>query len=117
MTHAVQIIDSRQLSDGELALLAECCGQKSTHSWLTMAASVVTDDAQYQDSVNFHCQRVALQHESMLQALAKLTTILGTTTMVTFPAPAQPVNPVTPDPTPAPTAPSDPSTSGGIATA
>jgi hypothetical protein len=102
-THYIQIVDSKQLSDGQLALLAECCGCETTRSWLTLAASVVIDDAQYQQSINFHCNRVGLQHESMLQALAKVQTVLGTSTTVVIPAPA-PTAPADP------TAPAQPST-------
>jgi hypothetical protein len=76
--HSVHIIDHKQLSDGKLALLAECCGEKSTHSWLTMAAEVVVDDQKYQDSINYHCDRVANLHESMNQALAKAKATIGT---------------------------------------
>jgi hypothetical protein len=112
-THYIQIVDSKQLSDGQLALLAECCGCETTRSWLTLAASVVIDDAQYQQSINFHCNRVGLQHESMLQALAKVQTVLGTSTTITVaaPAPAQPVS--TPDPAPStPSAPTSPDPGG-----
>ena len=82
-THSVSIIDHKQLSDGKLALLAECCGAESTRSWLTMASEVVVDDAQYQDSVNFHCQRVAHLHEATHQALAKAKATVGTKVAVT----------------------------------
>jgi hypothetical protein len=83
MAHTVHITDHKQLSDGKLALLAECCGDKSTHSWLTMAAEVVLDDAQYQDSINFHVNRVATLHECMKQALAKAQATVGTKVSVT----------------------------------
>lgn len=83
MAHSVSIIDHNQLSDGKLALLAECCGDPSTHSWLTMAAEVVVDDKQYQDSINFHVNRVAQLHESMQQALTKAQATIGTTVSVT----------------------------------
>jgi len=81
--HTVQIIDHKPLNDGQLALLAECCGDKSTHSWLTCAASVVIDDAQFQDAISFHCQRVGLLHESMQQAVAKAKNTIGTKISVT----------------------------------
>jgi hypothetical protein len=83
MSHVVQLIDHKQLSDGQLALKAECCNDPSTHSWLTMAAEVVTDDTKYQDAINFHCQRVGLLHESMKQALAKAKATIGTKVSVT----------------------------------
>ncbi len=75
--HQVEIIEHKQLSDGQLALKAECCGDPTTHSWLTMAAEVVVDEKQYQDSIDFHCQRVGLLHESMKQALAKAKATIG----------------------------------------
>jgi metal-dependent HD superfamily phosphatase/phosphodiesterase len=92
MSHSVQIIDHKQLSDGQLAFLAECCGDKSTHSWLTMAAEVVVDNKQYQDSVNFHANRVANLHEAMKQALVKAKSTVGTTVSVT-PVPVDPHTP------------------------
>ena len=82
-THSVHIIEHQQLSDGKLALKAECCGDKSTHSWLTMAAEVVVDDQRYQDAINFHCNRVATLHESMKQALVKAAGVVGTKISVT----------------------------------
>lgn len=82
-THTVHIIDHKQLSDGQLALLAECCSDPKTHSWLTCAAEIVVDDQQYQDSITHHCQRVADLHESMQQALAKAKVTVGTRVSVT----------------------------------
>jgi hypothetical protein len=82
-THSVQIIEHRQLSDGKLALLAECCGEKSTHSWLTMAAEVVVDDAQYQNSINYHVNHVAHLHEAMKQAITKAKATVGSSISVT----------------------------------
>ncbi len=76
--HQVEIKEHKQLSDGQLALKAECCGDPTTHSWLTMSAEVVVDEKQYQDAINFHCQRVGLLHESMKQALAKAKATIGT---------------------------------------
>jgi hypothetical protein len=81
--HQVEIIEHKQLSDGQLALRTMCCGDPTTHSWLTMAAEVVTDDTKYQDAINFHCQRVGLLHESMKQALAKDKATVGTKVSVT----------------------------------
>ena len=81
--HVVSFVEHKQLSDGQLALKAECCNDPSTHSWLTMAADVVINDQQYKDSINFHCQRVGLLHESMKQALAKAKATIGTKVSVT----------------------------------
>jgi len=81
-THSVSIIDHKQLSDGQLALLAECCGDPSTHSWLTCHAEVVVDDQQFQNSIAYHANRVATLHESMHQAIAKAKTTVGTTVSV-----------------------------------
>jgi hypothetical protein len=82
-THSVSIIDHKQLSDGQLALLAECCGDPSTHSWLTCHAEVVVDDQRFQDSINFHLSRVAGLHESMNQAIAKTKALVGRKVTVT----------------------------------
>jgi hypothetical protein len=82
-THSVSIIDHKQLSDGQLALLAECCGDPSTHSWLTCHAEVVVDDQRFQDSINFHLSRVANLHEAMHQAIAKAKATIGTKVTVT----------------------------------
>jgi hypothetical protein len=86
--HQVEIIEHKQLSDGQLALLAECCNDKTTASWLTCTPEVVTDDAKYQDAINFHCQRVGLLHESMQQALIKAKSSIGTKVTVAVPAAA-----------------------------
>jgi hypothetical protein len=86
-THAVQIIQSKQLNDGQCALLARCCSDDSTLSWLTMAASVAADPNACQQSINAHCSRIAAQHDLMIQALAKLPSLVGTTTTIDVPAP------------------------------
>jgi hypothetical protein len=82
-THSIHIKDHKQLSDGQLALLAECCGDPSTHSWLTLASEVVVDDQRYQESINYHVNRVAHLHESMNQALAKAKATVGSSVSVT----------------------------------
>lgn len=82
-THSVHIIEHKQINDGQLAFKAECCGDSKTHSWLTCAASVVIDDAQLQDALNFHCQRVGLLHESMQQAIVRAKSLIGTKVSVT----------------------------------
>ena len=87
-THSVSIIDHKQLSDGQLALLAECCGDPSTHSWLTCHAEVVVDDQQFQNSISYHVNRVAQLHESMNQALVKAKATIGTTVSVDPSAPS-----------------------------
>ena len=82
-THTVHIIDHKQLSDGQLALLAECCSDPKTHSWLTCAAEVVIDDEQFQGAINHHCQRVGHLHEAMQQSVAKAKATIGTKVSVT----------------------------------
>jgi hypothetical protein len=86
-THAVKIIQSKQLNDGLVAVLAQCCEDDSTLSWLTMAASVAADPNACQHSINEHCGKIAGQHDLMLTALAALPKIVGTTTTITVPAP------------------------------
>jgi hypothetical protein len=93
--HQITFVDSKQLSDGELAVATHCCGDPSTKSWLTMAASVVIDPVQRQEAIGFHANRVATLHESMLQAKAAIPSLLGTSTVVTLPAPT-PVVPAPP---------------------
>jgi hypothetical protein len=83
MAHSVSIIDYKQLSDGQLALLAECCGSAETRSWITCHAEVVVDDQRFQDSINFHLSRVANLHEAMHQAIAKAKATIGTKVTVT----------------------------------
>ena len=99
MNHAVSFICHRQLNDGQVAICAECCGDQSTHSWLTMAAEVVNDPARRQEAIDFHANRVATLHQSMLTALATLPSIIGSVTQVTIPD-GTPVDPVAPAPTP-----------------
>jgi hypothetical protein len=98
LTHEVELINHKILNDGQVAVLARCCGTENTDSWLTMASSVVAHDTQCQDAINFHCERVANQHDAMLAALSILPNIVGTSRQVTLPTPA----PVPPVPPPAP---------------
>jgi hypothetical protein len=83
LTHQVSIVEYRQLSDGQVAVLAQCCSEAKTGSWLTMDARIVIDPVASQASINEHCQRIATQHESMQQALAILPSLVGTSTSVT----------------------------------
>lgn len=113
MTHVAQYIEFKKLNDGQFALLAECCGDFSTRSYLTLYAGAVVDDPTIQAALNAHLSKVANLHETATQAAAILPTLLNQPVQIVLPAPAQPSEPVSPDPAPtptAPTAPSDPST-------
>jgi len=88
-------------------MLAECCGDFSTRSYITLYAGAVVDDPTVQAAMNAHLTRVANLHETATQAAAILPTLLNQPVQITLPAPAP-----APAPT-APTTPSDPSTSGG----
>jgi hypothetical protein len=106
LTHQVTITDYKQLADGICAIQTSCCGDPKSLSWLSMASEVAVDPVRREDSINFHVNRVALLHETTLQALNFLPTLVGTASMISFPSPAQPTAPVSPDP--APTTPSTP---------
>ena len=93
MTHQVTIVDSKQLADGLVAIQTCCCGDKKSLSWLSMSSEVAIDPVRRQDSINFHVNRVAQLHETTLQAFNFLPTLVGTASMVSFPAPI-----VSPDP-------------------
>jgi hypothetical protein len=97
--HQISFVDSKQLSDGHLAVATICCGDENSKSWLTMAASVVIDPLQRQEAIDFHANRVATLHESMLQAKAAIPSLLGTSTVVAVPAPAPTTTPTTVTPT------------------
>jgi hypothetical protein len=94
--HQVSLEEFRQLNDGQVAVRARCCGEKSTDSFLTMAASVVNDPTEREASIQAHCERIAVQHEAMNQALASLPKLVGTVKHINVsvpspaPAPAQP---------------------------
>lgn len=85
MNHTVELIEHRQLNDGQVAILARCCNDKSTDSFLTMAAEVVVDPNKRQEAINFHANRVATLHDSMLTALAALPSLMGSVTQVSVP--------------------------------
>jgi hypothetical protein len=85
MTHDVEIIDFKQLSDGQVAVLTRCCGDDSSRSWHTMASSVVLDDAARAASIGEHVRHVATLHETTTQALAKLPKIVGSKVSVSLP--------------------------------
>lgn len=102
MNHQVTLVDTKQLADGIVAVQACCCGDNNSLSWLTMASEVAIDPVRRENSINFHVNRVAQLHETTLQALSYLPTLVGTLTTVSFPAP---VPDPAPDPAPAPTVP------------
>ena len=93
MNHQVTLVDSKQLSDGQVAVATHCCGDPSTKSWFTMAAEVVIDPVQRQEALDFHANRVATLHQSMQAALATLPNLIGTVRHVTLSTPP-PVSPV-----------------------
>jgi hypothetical protein len=89
--HKITFVETKQLSDGQVAVATHCCGDPSTKSWLTMAAEVVIDPVRRQESIDFHANRVATLHESMQAALATLPNLIGTVRHVTLtPSPVSP---------------------------
>jgi hypothetical protein len=70
LIHQVEFIDFKQLTDGQVAVLAQCCGENSTLSWHTMASTVAANDGAREASINEHVKHVANLHESTQQALA-----------------------------------------------
>jgi hypothetical protein len=104
LNHQVTLVDTKQLADGIVAVQACCCGDQNSLSWLTMASEVAIDPVRREDSIALHVNRVAQLHETTLQALSYLPTLVGTVTTVSFPsevpdpAPAEPA----PDPQPVP---------------
>ena len=92
--HTVEITNHKQLSNGQLAVLGRCCGDDSTQSWHTMASAVVTDPTKLQDSLNWFHNRVATEHEAMIQSKVIVANLIGTSTKIDLsqaaPAPAEP---------------------------
>jgi len=64
-----------------------------------MATEVVLDDTQYQQAINFHCQRVATQHEAMAQSMVKAKSAVGSVVQITVGATMSAPLP-TPEPVP-----------------
>jgi len=79
MSHAVEIKHYKQLPDGQIAVAACCCGDPVHTSWHTMAPAIFDTPGRFEQSVNWHIQRVANQHEEMLQAKAVLSGLVGQT--------------------------------------
>lgn len=79
MSHAVEIKEYKRLPDGQVAVAACCCGDPVHTSWHTMAPAVFDVPGRFEASVNWHIQRVANQHESMLQAKSTLSSLVGQT--------------------------------------
>lgn len=64
--HQVEIIDFKQLNDGQIAVLAQCCNDPATNSWLTLAPVVASDDIKRRAFITLHCERVATLHDQAL---------------------------------------------------
>jgi hypothetical protein len=79
MSHAVEIKHYKQLPDGQIAVAACCCGDLVHTSWHTMAPAIFDTPGRFEASVNWHVQRVANQHETMLQAKSVLSSLVGQT--------------------------------------
>ncbi|HKV92338.1 MAG TPA: hypothetical protein VJW20_07300 [Candidatus Angelobacter sp.] len=79
MSHAVEIKHYKQLPDGQIAVAACCCGDPVHTSWHTMASAIFDVPGRFEQSVNWHIQRVANQHEEMLQAKVVLSGLVGQT--------------------------------------
>jgi hypothetical protein len=99
LNHIVTIIETKQLSDGEFAILSECCSDQKSRSWGTMAAATCSDPAKLQSFVDYHHTRIANLHDLAIQSNAVLASVQGSTSTITVldPAPA-PVAPSMPDP-------------------
>jgi hypothetical protein len=110
MNHTVQIIETKQLSDGEFAILSQCCDDPTTKSYGTLSAATCSDPAKLQSFIDFHHNRIANLHDLAIQGRAAVAGLIGSSFAVTVPAPA----PASPDPsTPSDPTPDPSSTSPG----
>lgn len=111
MNHTVQIIETKQLSDGEFAILSQCCGDSTTKSYGTLSAATCSDPAKLQAFIDYHHNRIANLHDLAIQGRSAVAGLIGSSFAVTVPEPA----PVQPTPTtPADSnAPSDPAAGSG----
>ncbi len=121
MNHSVTIIQTKQLNDGEFAVLSQCCSDPTTNSWGTMAAATSSDPAKLQSFVDYHHSRIANLHQLSIESRAILDNLVGKTFIIEATVPDPTPAPVaSPDPAPAqptdpnaPSTPSDPSASSG----
>lgn len=83
MNHTVSIVDYKKLSNGQFAIMTQCCGDAQHTSWHTMDASVIIDDPKYQASIAEHCDMVATHHEAAIVAEQTLKELVGSAREVT----------------------------------
>lgn len=80
--HTVSITDYKQLNNGQFAVGAICCGDESTKSFHTMLTPVFTDPTQLQQSLNWFYNRMATEHEAMIQSKVVAANLIGSKTTV-----------------------------------
>lgn len=75
--HSVKFEHCKQLSDGQLSVGAQCCGDESTLSWHIIDSSTAADPTICQATLKQHFQNVANQHETMQRCSATLPGLVG----------------------------------------
>jgi hypothetical protein len=98
--HTIELLNYKQLSNGQLAVLARCCGDDVQRSWHTIATEVIADDTKFQNSMNWFYQRVASEHQTSLQANGVIASMIGTKTKVDLNQTNAPVAPAPTEPAP-----------------
>lgn len=66
--HQTEIVAFKKLSNGQFSLCLRCCGNPSTDSWHTVAASVMASPKKRKESIKFAKERVAKEHENVVKA-------------------------------------------------
>lgn len=68
MPHSVEVVASKTLSDGAIAVCVECCGDSTTRSWHTIHAVNAMSEADLDAEITKHQERVSTQHEGRTKA-------------------------------------------------
>lgn len=76
MSHQTEIVQYKNLSDGQIAVLLRCCKKPITDHWHTMAVSVAADPQKLADSINAQFVTLEARHDDSLQAEKELDKLM-----------------------------------------
>lgn len=68
MAHVIEIVESKTLSDGAIAVCVECCGDPTTRSWHTLYEVTALSDGEIDAAIEKHKSNVTARHEGRMKA-------------------------------------------------
>lgn len=62
MSHEIELLEVKELSDEQVAYRYRCCGEEMTDSWVTV--HVTLPEADHQQAISIHVDGMKTRHEA-----------------------------------------------------